>query len=312
MRESQRLAGQTKTALAGLKELCQVATDDTSAIDSAVAALFEAGLREDLLSLLREQVKKNASTPGVTYVFVHMSTTMDQWDVCEEELVALQNRPKLWRVGAQKYLMEAAVEKQHVRFHRFLETHGEVLRADTEMWESVGDALCQGGMDQRTCDWMSDWRKRKAVTALGLLSLARSLWECKNDHKAARVSQHVIKHVTPDRSLGIHMTYAALHQIIYGNPKLAFDYIREVDPMEMNEYFQMHYEYVICILKSLEAGESYSELVTHLKTIAEHRDSRLSDCQVVLRIHKLCQWAAARLHNKKLRAFWFKRQAGKM
>ena len=184
----------------------------------------------------------------------------------------------------------------------------KALRGSTSMWEWVGSALCQGNMDAEVCTYMADWRKHKDASAWGLSALACSLWDQKQEHEADKVTNHAIKNLPPDSSTGRHLVFAALYQIIYGSPELAFELIRDVDPMGMNWYFQHNYEQVICVLQNLGTQGTYGQLRDQLKAMHDATEEERKDTGMD-RVYKLLQYGAARLHGKKFRAMKWKFQA---
>ena len=54
--------------------------------------------------------------------------------------------------------------------------------------------------------------------------------------------------------------------------EVAFQLIRDVDPMNMNDYFRHSYEQVICVLQNLGTDGSYAQLRDQLKTMFNSRD----------------------------------------
>ena len=79
------------------------------------------------------------------------------------------------------------------------------------------------------------------------------LWDQKREHEADKVSVHAVKNCEVDSATATHMVLAALYQVIYGEPQVAFEFIRDVDPMGMNDYFRHKYEQIICVLQNLGA-----------------------------------------------------------
>ena len=93
--------------------------------------------------------------------------------------------------------------------------------------------------------------------------------------------------------------YAAIYQVIYGSPELAFEFIRDVDPIGLNDYFQKKYEQVVCVLQNLGSQGSYADLRDQLKAMHESLDSERQQEPNVERLYRLVQHGAARLHGKK-------------
>ena len=91
--------------------------------------------------------------------------------------------------------------------------------------------------------------------------------------------------------------------------EVAFQLIRDADPMNMNDYFRHSYEQVICVLQNLGTDGSYAQLRDQLKTMFNSRDPETKKNPGTLRIYNLVQYAAARLHGKKFRAMGWKLKA---
>ena len=56
--------------------------------------------------------------------------------------------------------------------------------------------------------------------------------------------------------------------------EVAFQLIRDVDPMNMNDYFRHSYEQVICVLQNLSTDGSYAQLRDQLKNHVQQSRSR--------------------------------------
>jgi len=176
------LSGDRELAFEKLRQICEIPAPDHSPIDSVVASIFEAGWREETLELLTKQINKPDALPGVAYVFVHLSCSMDGWDSCAATLRSIKNRRELWETGADKFMVEACTcggeGKQHPRMKAFMAENMNELRGSTRMWQSTGSALCQGNLDAEVCEFMSDWESRPDATPEGLFPLVCSLWDC--------------------------------------------------------------------------------------------------------------------------------------
>ncbi len=305
------LSGDRATAFQKLEELCQMPSEDHSAIDGAVESMYLAGWKQDSLNLLTQQLESPNSPPGVAYVFVHLSTTMKKWDACEAKIRQLTSRPKHWRIAAQKFMEEAATAEDKTQQHRltkFIRENEATLRNDTELWQQTGIALAQGDMDAQACQWMSDWRQRKQATGSGLLALACSLWDQKQHEEAYSVSKHVAANLPKDDHNSHHRQYVAFYELVYGDPNQAFEYIRDVDPMDFNPFFQLDYEYVICVLQGLGNQTPYGELSKQITAIWDQMDAELKELPILQQNYARIQWTVARLHGKKMKAWNWQRK----
>ena len=305
------LSGDREVAFEMLEKLCAIPSENHAAIDDAVASIFTAGWTDETLEFLTRQIDNPDALPGVAFVYVHLTTSLEKWGMCEQKINSLRNRPELWEVAAHKFMVETAtaVSQQQPRLKKFMAANEKALRGSTKMWELVGSALCQGDMDNDVSTFMADWRNRKDASSWGLHSLACSLWDQKREQEAEAVSAHAVKNCEVDTATGSHMVRVALYQVIHGSPEVAFEFIRDVDPMGLNEYFQQNYEQVVCILQNLGSQGSYGDLRDQLKALHEKLDAEKQQEPCTLRTYKLVQYGAARLHGKKLRAMKWKYQA---
>ncbi len=303
------LGGDRELAFEKLQQICEIPAQDHTPIDSVVASMFEAGWRKETLELLTKQINKPDALPGVAYVYVHLSTSMENWDACNNTLRSIKNRKELWEAGADKFMVEACTcggeGKQHPRMHAFMAENLKELRTSTRMWEATGSALCQGNLDKKVCDFMSDWESRKDATPGGLFALACSLWAEKREHEADIVSTAALTK-EHDWSIGNHKVMLAFYQIVHGSPEAAMNQIQDVDPLGLTRRFQCTYETVICVLQSMSHREPHAVLQ---KRIEEHYEKYLKefgDEKEVKRNRKLVQQAIARLHGKKWAGFKWK------
>ena len=300
------LRGNQQSAFEYLNQLCVTPADGVAAIDGAVEQIFHAGWSEQALPILKKSLSLPDAQPGVAYVYVNLSATLENWDEAYQQLLQLRDRPALWQEGIAKYIYELATGGKHVQLNKVIAKHKAELRANTKLWEEVGGAFCSADLDAQTIDWMSDWQQRTDCSSAGLLPLVASLWEQKQDHQAAAVGKHALEHKEADQATGLHLTQLAKYQLIYGELELAATLIRDVDPMALTTYYRFDWELIIAILLSLQEGESYGQLAKRLQTIwIEVPDEMKADA--VKRTFGLFQYKAAELHNRALKKIWHRR-----
>ena len=301
------LSGDKELAFEKLRQICEIPSENHSAIDAVVASIFTAGWKQETLDFLTKQVQKPDALPGAAYVFVHLSTSMEKWDFCEQTVKSLRNRRELWESGADKYMVEACTSKEGAeqdRMKRFMAEDHSKLTGSTKMWQRTGSALCMGGLDKDVCKFMSDWKSRPDTTAEGLFPLACSLWGEKKEQESYAVSNAALKK-GPDWSTGSHMVLMGLYQLIQAVPEAAFELIRDVDPLNLTSHFQCRYEAIVTTLQSIGNQEPHGDLqnkieihykgyIEHLKDVTLHRE------------HNLIQQGIARIHCKKLAGFAWK------
>ena len=137
-----------------------------------------------LWTFLTKQIDKPDALPGVAFVYVHLTTSLKKWDLCEQKINSLRNRKELWEVAADKFMVEASTSEERTQQHRlkaFMASNEKALRGSTKMWELVGSALCLGDLDAEVCTYMADWRDHPDASSWGLYALVCSLWDQKKE-----------------------------------------------------------------------------------------------------------------------------------
>ncbi len=306
------LSGEEETAFEKLGKVFEIESEDVTAVDAAVHAMYSAGWGGRTLEFISKHLKKPTATTGVAYVFAHMSTSLKKWKLCERTLYDLRDRPQLWDVAAMKFLEEAAASdelKNRKRVLEFIKNNEPLLRAKTLLWESTGGALLQAGYGDRACRFMSDWSEREDASSLGLLSLSAALWNEKKMPESYRVSEHAIN-LPMDSASGHHRLLAALFQLVSHNPEAALQLVRDVNPTELSRYYQVKYEYVIGVLESLGPDGSYANAQRRIKESYDSLGGGQTGVPHMVRTYRLVRSAAAKLHGKKVQAWYWKMQAG--
>lgn len=299
------------TAFEHLKKLCVTPAEGVEAIDDCAEHLYKANWGEQVLPIISEALDNPNAQPGVAYVFVNLSATLKKWGVCEERLEGIESNQKLWNAGIGKLVTEYAKAGEMNRLGKLISKYQTELRGSTELWQDVGAAYSNAGKDRETVSWMSDWEQRKDVQPLGLLPLANSLWDLKQDHQANDVSRHAVSVCESDTASSLHMLLCSKYEMLYGSMETSASLIREIDPMHLPVLFRYDWELVIAMLLSLSDNESYSQLAARLKAIWKQLDDPLKEFETVQRVQGQFNWKAAAYHERFFRKLWFARHMSK-
>ncbi len=295
-------------ALGYLKELALTPADDSTAIDGAVESLFHAKWGKDVLPVLDGLLDEEQAQVGVAYVFVHLSSTLKEWDSCIRRMDSIVDRPALWKEGARKLVIEMATGDQHPRMHKFIKKHRQVLFEDVELWDAVGEAYNSAELYKKTLGWMQDWRSREGVTMAMAHTVSVAHWELKQPHKGVEVSRHAMQRFEPDGTVSVHLTVIAFHELIYGSVEASVDAVSMVDPSQLGGLYNLMFQYIVGVLENLSQGGSYKQLADHLQGIWASLPPGVQQISFVAWIHALCDWRSAVLHKKRFKAMMLKRK----
>lgn len=295
------LQRQQPQAIEQLKQLCVTPADGAGAIDGLVEEMFKAGWSEKTLGVINASLDDPNVEPGAAYVFVNLAATLEKWDYCETRLVGLKSNEKIWKSGIGKLVNELGNAGEIDRMKRLINVHQQEFKQDTALWEDVGSAYSNAGLDQEAITWMTGWERRHGITGKGLFHLACSMWDVKQDRKAGEVSKYALMHLEPDNSNPMHRVLFAKHEMIYGDIETSASLLREIDPMSLSAYYRFEWEFMISILLSASEGESHAQLKERLDATWNQLSDEAKQTPLQ-RTYGLYCWKAADLHNK-----WFKK-----
>jgi hypothetical protein len=108
--------------------------------------LFAAKWGEEAKPLIDSLLDLDDAQPGVAYVFVNLSATLEMWDSCQKRLMELRGRSELYTAGIRKFLEEVADDgNEQPRLNAFIKKHRKELSANLILWDAVGDAYNAAG-----------------------------------------------------------------------------------------------------------------------------------------------------------------------
>ena len=305
------LKGDQDTALQLLSELCLMPSEDSAALDQAVESMFLADWSDETLSVISRQIDHPESTPWVAYVFAHLTTTLHQWLTCKKKLDQLQDRPQHWAEGSIKFLTEAATQGRHLPMKEFIDAHRDRLRADNHLWEGVARAYADGNLYPEAIEWMADWKSRQGITPSSLFTLVCSYWMLKQDEQAAQVTHYVFNEMEPDGSGVNYLVFAAQHEIFYGDIGTASQLIMDVDPLVITPYYQAMYEIIISLLQGIANEMGFAATQRQLNEVWS-QIGPLGIDPLLARTYRRCLWRNAKVHDKNIRAMWYKWRASRV
>ena len=302
------LRGSRKAAFSILKELAVTPADDSNAIDSAVESLFNAKWGDKAMPLIDKLLDEPEAQPGVAYVFVNLSATLETWDDCQRRLETLKDRPALHKEGVKKFLEEMADGNQHPRMHAYIKKNLKKFRNDIDLWDAVGCAYNSANLHKTTLEWMADWQSRDGLTPDFALTVAYANWQLKRPHDAINITRFCFDNLDPDPSAPAHLTLMAFYELIYGSPETCVDAVGMVDGNQLGGLYHLMFQYTVTILENLSTGRSHSELTSQLAMIQDQVPPQIQALPFFKWIYKLTRWRAAVLHGKSLTAMWLKWQ----
>lgn len=297
-----------KTSFKLLRELAVTPAEDSGAMDAAVESLFHAGWGDKVLPVLDELLEKEDAQVGVAYVFVHLSSTLKEWEKCLRRMATLEDRPKLWKEGARKLVVEMVTGDEHARMHKFIKKHRSRLSADADLWDAVGDAYNSAELYKKTLTWMKDWRSREGLTTAMAHTVAMAYWELKRPQEGVVVSRYAMENLEPDGTSGIHVTLIAFYELIYGSLEASVDAVSMVDPSQLGGLYNLMFQYIVGVLENLSRDGSYNDLTKHLKAIWDSLPPGFQEFPFIVWLNALTRWRAAVFHKKPFKAFLLKRK----
>lgn len=298
------LRKQKDAAFTGLKQLAVTAAEDSSAIDSAVHSLFDAGWGDEVLPVIEQLLELPDAQPGVAYVFVHLSTTLEKWRYCRNKLNELKTgRLALWTEGSRKFLEEAAEAGHQARLDRCIADNRNEFREDTILWTAVGRAYNTSGRHDEAEAWMSDWKTRD-VTPVALLTVANTYWQKQQPDLAIEVNEYAVRSVAPDSASEVHFLMIALYHTLFADLQLAVESLGMINTSNLNGLQALFYQYILIVLENIGTGESYATASGQLDRLWQSLPQDSQEIPIVRFIHKSARVRVATLYGHKLRA-WF-------
>jgi tetratricopeptide (TPR) repeat protein len=233
-REVQLLAkrGKTPEALASLRSLCALATEDRWPLDAAMKAL---GSTVPAQQALLEAALASPVNPLVGSLWTRSMTDAGRWKECRDGVDRLKDR--IWAEAASEYVRALATARRISELDGFVSGARDRLRADVLTWGAVGNALESIGRPAACIEWMSDWRTRSGVRPWMLSALVVSFRTRKASDEALEAGRGALG-LAPDHSYPLHRLWVAFEQAVRGDAASGRAALEEVSPESLNSYYQ--------------------------------------------------------------------------
>ena len=233
-REVQLLAkrGKTADALASLRSLCGMATEDRWPLDAAMKALGSSAAAQEALL---EAAIAGPATPLVGSIWARSVTDAGRWKECADGLARLKDR--LWSEAASEYVRALASAKKMAELDGFVSATRDRLRADAVTWGAVGNALESRGRPESCVEWMADWKTRDGVRPWMLSALVVSLRFRKAFDEALETGRGALR-MSPDHSYPLHRLWVAFEEAVRGDLTSGRAALEEVSADSLNSYYQ--------------------------------------------------------------------------
>lgn len=238
-REVQLAAKQNRLpdALAALRTLCTVPSEERWPLDAALKALTQAGAAGPAQAALIEAATAPEANPLVGAVWARACMEAGRVKETREGLDRLQARPAVWSEAAAEYVRGLAAARRKGPLRRFVAQEGERLRRDTLTWSAVGNAYEALGRAKLCVEWMSDWRTRDGVLPWMLSATVIALRARGTVVEALEVGRRALA-MPPDHSYSLHRLWVALDETLGGDAESGRAAVREIDPEALNSYYK--------------------------------------------------------------------------
>ncbi|MEL7265343.1 MAG: tetratricopeptide repeat protein, partial [Planctomycetota bacterium] len=300
------LRGDKNAALGLLRQLAVTPADDVQAIDAAVESLFHAGWSNDVLPIINELLNQPNAQPGVAYVYVHLSTTLDRYDECEQQLSVLESRPELWEEGAAKYVEELGGEDEQKRLKKYLKRKQNKFRDFGKLWNAVGRAYNSAGMYKESLAWMADWKQAPDLKPEYTFTITRALWQLDRHTRAAELHGYTLSNCQPDYTIPGHLTMLAYYEFIWGEPGDCIELIGMIDQQMLSGLYLIVYQHLVTVLEALNVGTAFPATKRSLEDLWNQIGPEMQSVPLVKRIAKRVKVRAATLHGAHLAAWKFR------
>jgi len=262
--------GQRTEALKILRDWCSSKRQEDWLLESAIAAMVEAGWADDIERLLIE------ASAG-----------------CEVVLC---------------YARALAKARDRSRLQACVEYYASVLRESTQHWGAAGYCLATVEDYRRTVAWMSDWAQRPDAQPWMLINLVLALRGLSEDAQARRVSQRALE-LPEDYTSKYHRIWLALDEALAGHAAAARNELKDVDAASLDgthKYISGLVE-MLLLLQQTTAAERPAvfrhlrrQLAETARTMGPLKDDRLA----LLAAYCRCVRHLARERGGMMAFFW--------
>jgi hypothetical protein len=232
--------GKTADALAALRSLSALPTEDRWPFEAAMKAL---GSSDAAQGALLEASAAGGANPLVGSIWARSMADSNRWKECAEGLGRLKDGP--WVEAAAEYVRALATARKKSELDQFVSASRDHLRAETLTWGAVGNAFESMGRAAECVEWMSDWRKRDGVRPWMLSALVVSYRTRKSLDEALEAGRGALG-MAPDHSYPLHRLWVSFEDTVRGDAASGRAALEEVSADSLNSYYK-------CLRRLLQA-----------------------------------------------------------
>ncbi|MEK0447846.1 MAG: Beta-barrel assembly-enhancing protease [Verrucomicrobiota bacterium] len=203
--------GEKAKALDLFRELVAQPEREAQAVEAAGGAIRRAGWARPLERLIEPLLNDPGTNPRVAVEWVYCITGRDAWR--KRRILRKLDPARTLTKHAWRAFFTVAGEKRKYRYIKeFIKVHRAALRADDDIWGTVGYGISVCDRDREALEWMADWRDRSGVRPWMLTNFASSARVCGKFAEAmsAHVYALTLKH---DHTYPQHILWIAMSEI---------------------------------------------------------------------------------------------------
>ncbi len=202
-------------ACAALEKLCLEKNHELDAVDRAVEAMSEGGMKEALPALFNRVIDMPQAERRTFYHWARTWVPQQSPRVCAERIEGLPSEGAMIRTSFS-YVNWMGEEAPLPHIRAYIERRREFLRAHDECWGTVIYALRNKLAHREAVAWSADWRERQGLESWMLLNFAdscRKLGHWQEAHEA-----HLRAEALPrDHHFGQSALWLATEAVLVGD-----------------------------------------------------------------------------------------------
>jgi tetratricopeptide (TPR) repeat protein len=282
---------QRAQAIEGLQHLCMRETNYHWPLDAAVAALDEAGWKDEVDRILGTSLDR-ADAPlhvGEIWIDRHIDRKDNR---CMQRFEQLLQRDASGRAIVVRYAKALAKTKQRESLHDCINRFGSALRGDTADWGNIGYCFASLEDYRAAADWMRDWSERRDAQPWMLVNLAIALRGLGDDAQANRASRQALE-LPEDYTSKYHRVWLALDEALCGRTDAALEQLKGVDVSGL-DVTHKYVHYLIELLLSVQRAPS-EERSSAFRIARQKLDDSVGtmvplndDRRALMRTYRLC------------------------
>lgn len=275
----------------GLLEICVTPSESEWPLQAAADAMMRAGWGQAVIGTLDEALELPEAQSQVGAEWMHQRAFAESWPSATK-LRELVNRGEIGDQALYAFLVALAKQNKSKELHLFLKQNETWLRDKTFNWGSGGHALALINDQPAVVHWMSDWPAHPEAEPWMLLSLTEALHFVGRSEEANRVSRQALTR-PQDHTSRYHQLWLALGDLLAGEPTLAQQCVREINPQTLPPKFLFLFHLLRAVMlagqmepasKAQDIKEARLQIKTALKSFKVwHKNNRAR-----LRIYRAC------------------------